>query len=173
MQEPLAIRPMQWAALPALSDAAALDAEDMACLVALRAVLARHGKLDRFAVHLAHKHFELAPDEILIEQPDPDGRTQHVTVGRRGDFPAALPTTWLFDDAPLSPHGLHLADALYCVCVTDVHAGTCGGHGQSSTPPAPLQEEEAARQERIQREEATARNRPIAGHDRDRERERD
>ena len=78
----LSIRPMQWANLPALHQTPALDDSDLDCLEEIRGVLSRHEKLARFALHLAHRHFELAPDEILIERPDPDGRTQHVTVGR-------------------------------------------------------------------------------------------
>ena len=111
----LSIRPMQWANLPELHQTAALDDSDLDCLEEIRGVLSRHEKLARFAVHLAHRHFELAPDEILIERPDPDGRTQHVTVGRRDDEPEARPTTWLFEEGP----ELRLSDAVYCVCVSD------------------------------------------------------
>src|SRR6202040_2080826 len=92
----LSIRPMQWANLPELHQTAALDDSDLDCLEEIRGVLSRHEKLARFAVHLAHRHFALGPDEILIERPDPDGRTQHVTVGRLSDGPDARPTTWLF-----------------------------------------------------------------------------
>ncbi|HEY8031260.1 MAG TPA: hypothetical protein VIF02_02485 [Methylocella sp.] len=76
----LSIQPMQLSSLPDLHEAPPLDASDLDCLEEIRDVLARHSKLARFAVHLAHRHFDLAPDEILIERPDPDGRTQHVTV---------------------------------------------------------------------------------------------
>jgi hypothetical protein len=72
----LSIRPMQWANLPELHQTAALDESNLNCLEEIRDVLARHGKLAGFAVHLAHRHFELAPGEILIERPDPDGRSQ-------------------------------------------------------------------------------------------------
>jgi hypothetical protein len=40
------------------------------CLDKTQAVLARHGKLGRFAVHLAHQHFAVRPDEILVEFPN-------------------------------------------------------------------------------------------------------
>jgi hypothetical protein len=46
-----------------------IDDSDQACLEEVRAVLARYGKLNRFALHLAHRHFPLGPDEILIECP--------------------------------------------------------------------------------------------------------
>ena len=93
----LSILPMQWTGLADLPDVPPVDDGDLDCLAEIRDVLARHGKLNRFAVHLAHRHFALGPDEILIERPDPDGRTQHVTVGRLADEPDARPTTWLFD----------------------------------------------------------------------------
>ena len=110
-----------------------LDASDLACMDELRTVLARHGKLDRFALHLAHRHFVLEPGEVLIERPDPDGRTQHITVGRLTDEPDARPTTWLFDDRPM----LHLGSTVYCVCITDQPlAGGCSGHGPSTSLPA-------------------------------------
>ena len=111
----LSIRPMQWAKLPELHQTPALDDSDLDCLEEIRDVLARHGKLARFAVHLAHRHFELAPDEVLIERPDPDGRTQHVTVAHLSDEPLARPTTWLFEEVP----EMRLSDAVYCVCVSD------------------------------------------------------
>ena len=88
---------MQWTGLADLPDVPPVDDGDLDCLAEIRDVLARHGKLNRFAVHLAHRHFALGPDEILIERPDPDGRTQHVTVGRLADEPDARPTTWLFE----------------------------------------------------------------------------
>jgi hypothetical protein len=127
----LPIRPLQWAALPVLGDAPPLDAGDIACLREVRDVLARHGKLARFAVHLAHRHFELAAGEILIERQGADDRSQLVTVGRRGDEREARPTTWLFEEGP----EFRLADAVYCVCVEDpVKQAGCVRHGRTSSP---------------------------------------
>lgn len=164
----LTIRPMQWSLLPDLADAAPLNAADIDCLRELRDVLARHGKLDRFAVHLAHRHFDLAPDEILIERPDAATRTQHVSVGLRSDQADAVPTTWLFDDGP----EMRLSDAVYCNCAaTSPYApDSCGSHRKSPTPTKNHIEEERKKAERISREDAVARDRPIAGHDRERER---
>lgn len=164
----LAIRPLQWSILPELPDTVPLDPSDLACLDELRGVLARHGKLNRFAVHLAHRHLDLAPDEILVERPDPDGRTQHVTVGRRDDHPEAVPTTWLLDDAP----ALSLSNAVYCVCVsTPLALGACVRHGKSSGPGEGAQQEEAIRQRRIAEEKARhERGFPVGGNDGGRER---
>ena len=46
---PLAIQLMQWGSLAELQDNPDLDETNMACLEAVRQVLARHGKLERFA----------------------------------------------------------------------------------------------------------------------------
>lgn len=158
----LSIQPMQWAVLPELHDAAELDGGDLDCLRDVRDVLARHGKLLRFALHLAHRHFELGPDEILIERPDPDGRTQHVTVGRLSDAPDARPTTWLFDDAP----AFHLSDALYCVCVSDPNkTDACVRHGRSRSPGAGHQRDESAKERRISEDRGRhERGFPAGGH---------
>lgn len=162
----VAVRPMQWSLLPELHAAPPLDATDLACLDELRSVLVRHGKLNRFALHLAHRHFELMPDEILIERPDPDGRTQHVMVGRRDDYPDAVPTTWLFDDAstPLS-----LIAAVYCACMpTKIAPDTCVRHGKTNEPMTGgwAREEEEIKQRRIAEEKAAhERGGPVAGHD--------
>lgn len=157
----MTIQPMQWGVLPELQDAPPIDDADLACLQELRGVLARHGKLKRFAVHLAHRHFELGEGEVLIERPDADGRTQHVTVGRLEDEPDARPTTWLFDEGP----ALHMTSAVYCVCVgTPQSLGACIKHGKSPSPGEAAIKEDQAKRERIQREEGEVRNRPVAGH---------
>ena len=66
----LSILPMQWTGLADLPDVPPVDDGDLDCLAEIRDVLARHGKLNRFAPG---------------ERPDPDGRTQHVTVGKLAD----------------------------------------------------------------------------------------
>jgi hypothetical protein len=174
----LEIQPMQWQDLPELHATLPLDETDLVCLAELKAVLARHGKLDRFAVQLAHRHFDLAADEILVEQPDPEARTQHVSVGRRGDYPVAIPTTWLFSSASepdLDRPALKLSDAIYCVCARPNEVD-CSGHAHSSTPPPATQRERSQKeignpaerqteQERIHRERSRyERGFPVAGH---------
>jgi hypothetical protein len=165
----LSIQPMQWTVLPELQDAPPLDDDDLECLREVRDVLARHGRLRRFAIHLAHRHFELGPSEILIERPDPDGRTQHVTVGRLADAPDARPTTWLFDDTP----EFLLSDALYCVCVSDPNkTDACVRHGRSRSPGAAHQREESVKQRRISEDKGRhEQGFPAGGHD-ERRRER-
>jgi hypothetical protein len=138
----LSIRPMQWSQLPELSEALPLDDTDLACLADLKAVLARHGKLERFAVQLAHRHFDLAEAEILIERPDHIARTQHVSVALNGDYPDAIPTTWLFEEGP----ALSLSDAIYCVCVRVRNGDNCAAHGKSPVPSKIAQRERSERE---------------------------
>ena len=171
-QAPFAIRPLQWAALPELYDTPPLDAADLACMVELQAVLARHGKLGRFALHLAHRHFDLKAGEVLIERSDPDSRAQTVTVGRLDQVGEAVPTTWLLD---ASPDLLASGAAIYCVCVVDAaKTDACSRHGKSSGPGEGALKEETAKQQRIAEEKAGyERGGPVAGHDFEKERQED
>jgi hypothetical protein len=159
----LSIQPMQWSALPDLHDTPPIDDSDLECLKTLRDVLAQHGKLPRFAIHLAHRHFVLAPDEILIERPDPDGRTQHVTVGRRAEAPDARPTTWLFEEGP----ELRLSDAVFCVCVSDPNlTDACVRHCKSRSPGEAHQKEERVKHRRISEDKSKYdQGFPVGGHD--------
>jgi hypothetical protein len=115
--------------------------------------------------------FVLGPGEILIERPDPDGRTQHVSVGRLAEAPDARPTTWLFEEG--HPE-LRLSDALYCVCVSDPNkTDACVRHGKSRSPGEAHQKDEAAKHRRISEDQAKHdRGFPVAGHDQEKGRGR-
>ena len=67
-----------WNSLSHIADVVPIGDADAACLSEVRAVLEKHGALDRFGVALLHSHFELAEDEILLETTDLDGREQLV-----------------------------------------------------------------------------------------------
>lgn len=88
----------QWNHLPDIQDVKPLTANDRACLDAMRAVLEKHGCLDRFGVNLLHKHFAVADDEILVEQADEAGRrliTKPVKVALvQAEMPTAYETQW-------------------------------------------------------------------------------
>lgn len=51
------------------------DSEKL-CLVEIREILKKHGKLERFGITLLHKHFDLSDDEILIESIDEERKMQ-------------------------------------------------------------------------------------------------
>lgn len=166
---PLVIQPLQWSSLPELHDVNPLDASDHACMTELAAVLAKHGKLNRFALHLAHRHFDLDGGEVLIERSDHDARTQRIEVGRLDQIADAVPTTWLLNTAP----DMLAAEAIYCVCVADtVKTTACSRHGKSSSPGEAALHQEAVLNRRIAEDKAKyERGFPVAGHDpRDRER---
>lgn len=64
-----------------------LDDSDRACLTATAELWARLGKLDRFDVALAHGHFALRADEVLLETNDPSARTLFVRPVAIDDLP--------------------------------------------------------------------------------------
>lgn len=64
-----------FAALPDIDDVEARSESDDACFAEIREVLERHGAVGRFGVTLLHQHFDLAEDELLVEQVDVDTRT--------------------------------------------------------------------------------------------------
>jgi hypothetical protein len=74
---------MQWASLPDIADVPKLVDADHECLDAIRDVLLRHNAIGRFGVHLVHKHFEVAPDEVLVEYTDVEARTLNCQVEKR------------------------------------------------------------------------------------------
>lgn len=70
-----ASRPAPTTEFAPVADLHSLDASDLECFSALRAVLERFGKLDRFGVALLHRHFDLAQGEVLLEKTDVASRT--------------------------------------------------------------------------------------------------
>jgi hypothetical protein len=49
--------------------------QDEAVIDEVRKVLENHGALDRFGLTLLHSHFDVAPDEVLVETVDAEART--------------------------------------------------------------------------------------------------
>lgn len=123
----LTLLPLHWAGLPELREVAPLDDEDLACMSEVREVLARRGRLGRFALHLVHKHFDLAADEVLVEYSDAGRREQWLRVEPR-DAEAlrdAIATTWVFEgDKPY----------VACVCASREGQGHLGRHESSPSP---------------------------------------
>ena len=117
----ITIQALQWTRVADLRDVPALDRHDLACMAELREVLMRHGRLERFALHLVHKHFELAADEVLVEYSDPQAREQVLRVERRAAaaLHGATPTTWTL----ATPEPL-----VACVCAYRADHGHLGRH---------------------------------------------
>ena len=87
-----------WNHLSDIHAVEALNDDDRACLAGIREVLERHGRLDRFGVSLLHKHFEMEPDEILVEQVDEVGRKLMIKPVNTGvvqaEMSSAYETQW-------------------------------------------------------------------------------
>lgn len=90
---------LNWNCLPHIRDVQPLDAIDEQCLAEIESVLAKYGRTSRFGVAVLHKHFDIAPDEILIERTFIEQRrlmTEPVQVSSvTGDL---LTTIWRFDN---------------------------------------------------------------------------
>lgn len=69
-----------------LLDIEPIGPHDQDCLDEIRAVLARHEKLDRFGLCLLHSHFDMASDEILLEESDSDGRCMTIRPAKVADI---------------------------------------------------------------------------------------
>lgn len=76
----------------------ALDDQDTECLAAVRDVLAQYDRLNRFGVTLLHKHFDLRPNERLIETTDIENRVQTVSVVDESTLAGkdVIETAWRF-----------------------------------------------------------------------------
>lgn len=117
----LAIAPMQWAPIKDLHDCDPLSEADLECMKDVRAALAKHGKLDRFALHLIHKHFDIAEDEILVEYSEAANREQFFRVEKASSEAAkhAVPTTWTLES---------MEPMARCVCAYRQGQGHLGRH---------------------------------------------
>ncbi|WP_150049202.1 hypothetical protein [Methylomonas rhizoryzae] len=98
MREQIAVAPMQWAPINYLQDVEPLNDQDSECLAEIREVLKKHGKLDRFALYLVHKHFDLSEDEILCEYTDPESRTLTMIPKNKMEIPGHVETTWMLNE---------------------------------------------------------------------------
>lgn len=80
--------------LPDIHDVEPLGDADLPCMVELRDVLARHGKLGRFGVALLHSHFTLSADEILLEETDVANRVQRIRPVAKEHASDSIETIW-------------------------------------------------------------------------------
>ena len=97
MRQQIALAPMQWAPIQELQYVEPLNDDDSECLKELSEVLAKHGKLDRFALHLVHKHFDLDDDEIMCEYTDSENRTLTMIPKKKTEIPGHVETTWMLN----------------------------------------------------------------------------
>src|SRR2546425_11786166 len=98
--EPTAIQPLQRAEVPDLEEVPPLSERDFDCIREVRDVLAKHGALERFGLSLLHQHFDLAPDECLVEFVDYDTRTLITRPVKSSSLEAqrSIETQWRLSD---------------------------------------------------------------------------
>ncbi|MEW6323377.1 MAG: hypothetical protein AB1635_20085 [Acidobacteriota bacterium] len=87
---------LQWNRLSNIEELRPIDDRDYEVLRELRDVLWRHGFQDRFGICLLHKHFELAPGEIALEETDSLNRVSTIRVEREESCSDATETAWRF-----------------------------------------------------------------------------
>jgi hypothetical protein len=75
-----------------------LSAADRECLDDVRAVLAEHDALRRFGLTLLHQHFEIADDEVLVEEIDVENRVLTSRPEKISAADRAIETSWRLDD---------------------------------------------------------------------------
>jgi hypothetical protein len=87
---------MEFALRADLATTRALSESDEKVLSALRDILTRHGKVDRFGVRLIHDPLNLAADEVLVETCNLQRRLLRCDVAKRAALPthAIIETAW-------------------------------------------------------------------------------
>jgi hypothetical protein len=86
--------------LPDIDEVAPISESDRPCLDEIRAVLAKHGALQRFGIALLHEHFEVTEDEILVETIDVETRTLTSSPEKVAELSEynTIETSWRLDD---------------------------------------------------------------------------
>lgn len=95
----IVVEPVQWANLQQIEDLRPISDEDYEVLEELQEVLFRRGYENRFGVCLLHKHFDLAPGEIALEETDEQARISTIRVVAEAECKDAMETGWRFSPA--------------------------------------------------------------------------
>lgn len=124
----IVMQPMQWARIPDVHDIAPLSERDADCLREIRDVLLRHNVLDRFAISLIHKHFDIASTEQMVEFTDTDKRTLTIKPIAASEGLPTLETTWRFstDTTAMQTLALCIYRCYYNPNSTPQHVGQHG-----------------------------------------------
>jgi len=97
----LAMMPTQWGSLKDIDDVEPLNPDDYACLAEVRDALKKYGKSERFGVALLHKHFDMADNEVLLENTDQENRIQTLQPILKEELGKAVETLWVLKEGPL------------------------------------------------------------------------
>lgn len=82
-----------------ISEVMPLTIKDQPMVDEIYQVLKKHGAEKRFGLTLLHKHFDIAPDEMLIESVDTETRTQTVKPYKKNELQEYnfIETAWRLD----------------------------------------------------------------------------
>ena len=98
----ITIAPLQWSRLSDIGEVKPIDDDDADCLIEIRDVLKKHGKLDRFGVALLHSHFDIGEDEIMLETNDERSRTLVTKpVKQSEDVNSNVGTIWVLTEGDI------------------------------------------------------------------------
>ncbi|HST69504.1 MAG TPA: hypothetical protein VLI94_07590 [Solirubrobacterales bacterium] len=95
-----------------IEEVESLSSKDQDVIDQVRRVLEENGALDRFGLTLLHSHFDLGPDEVLVETVDADSRTLTIRPLDRSELMRKsdpIQTSWRLDGPDNTPIGV-----LYC-----------------------------------------------------------
>lgn len=116
------VLPIQWRSLSDIDAVRPIDDSDAPVFDDIRAVLEKHGCLDRFGVALLHRHFDVGDDELMLETTNVSEREHWVRPVRRAELAAkgfdVQSTIVRFDET---------GAVQYCTCARDKDGHT-GGH---------------------------------------------
>ncbi len=96
--------------LPDISKVTPLSEADKPLIDDIVTVLKKHGAQHRFGLTLLHQHFDISPDEVLVESTDVKARTQTIKPDKKVNL-KSLPvteTSWRLDTGK---------PMMACVCV--------------------------------------------------------
>lgn len=106
---------------PDIHVAGTRNEKEAAAFAEMREVLKKHGLEAKYGLTLLHKHFDLAPDEILVEYTDIENRTLTSKPTKLDTISSQslIETTWALDSDVVMGH-----------CVTQCYTGGNGHVGQ-------------------------------------------
>lgn len=97
--EKLVLKTIQHSTLKDIDDVEPISDKDYDVLEEVRQILSKHKYTDRFGLVLLHKHFDVAADEMLLEDTDLENRVSTVRVEKaKGSEVNTIETMWKFNE---------------------------------------------------------------------------
>ncbi|MDO5970879.1 hypothetical protein Q4Q35_13785 [Flavivirga aquimarina] len=95
----LVLETIQHSTLKDIDDVDPICDKDHEVLEEVRQILSKHKYTDRFGLILLHKHFDIATDEMLLEETDVENKVSTVRVEKaKGTEINTIETMWKFSE---------------------------------------------------------------------------